>query len=298
MVKIFLLSLLFFSYPALAEHPLSNTPMHKTQMSEAQTQTPDLFQKMFIPDWFENEAITLEGSQYLFISHPSRLYDSSATALSGIKKYIHWAHQYAIPTLMSFASDATQNYSQANRYYVDGKEVEFELQSEGGAHLLSFPKAHSLYFAGGNLSLCLCESIRDSVENSASPHTTLKIFLLGDAIYENASNVLEDLPLPQATSEKSYSLNELIHNVGQKKFFHFLAKALFGAEQTFGGENGLIFCPRQNSGGKNPLRTKFFDIKVYFQNKIKIHLRADPTLDPRSVGHLEFWLTSFTPWHT
>jgi hypothetical protein len=73
-----------------------------------------------------------------------------------------------------------------DKYFIPPEHADFVINSPGGSHNLRFPNLSEVSYAGGFLSKCLCESIRDTVVGtSIGGDKSLKVVLHGQAIFES-----------------------------------------------------------------------------------------------------------------
>ena len=121
----------------------------------------------------------VEAQRVLFVNHASSSYDMSYSTREGVVRAYRLARVDPGVTIVgAYNSETRPLYDES---YVKREENDAWFVSETGPHTLQFPQAKQIYYAGGYLSLCLCESVRDTVRNSKQ--SPLKLTLLSDAVY-------------------------------------------------------------------------------------------------------------------
>ncbi len=144
-----------------------------------------LAQSVFVPDFFSDKSAELNEEVYVVFGHSTKRWDYSRMSEQGSRELLQFAQTNAITTIASVHEAATQREEVAQEYFVKNSEVDNVLLSSGGQHKLNFTHANKIYLAGGNLSLCLCETIRDIVGRMDwSQRTTLQLVLVKDALYD------------------------------------------------------------------------------------------------------------------
>ncbi len=171
--------------------------------------------------YIENNAPKLLGDKtYIFITHPSSYWDFKKETKKSIKELVSVGKDHGIKIIGAFDEKfrnpfSLKSWKKASGYYISSSDVDVYLESSGGQHEVNFSNTEKLFFAGGNLNLCLCESIRDAVRNYNSKKT-LKIFLIVDAIYgsgmwygynelaeENNHRYIDDVLIPSFSCDQN-----------------------------------------------------------------------------------------------
>ena len=140
---------------------------------------------------------TFQGEIYTIISHVVSGWNTDRVTLPGVKKLVDFAKSKQI-TRFGFVSA----YGGGDRQFFEPNDVNFIVESSAGQHNLSFPNGKAFLVSGGNLSLCLCEALRDLIRltDSASAANPLPIFLVSDAIYDDRS--YWPVPSPRPSTSK------------------------------------------------------------------------------------------------
>ena len=137
-----------------------------------------------IPDIANNEMQTLHEESYVFITHGTSIWDWSGTTRRGINRLIKFAHKTNIPVIAAVHSEAFSQESQSSLYYFKPESVDVLLESQSGQHKIKFPNLKKIYFGGGNITYCLCESIRDIVRG-IDKYDDVELIFVRDAIYDS-----------------------------------------------------------------------------------------------------------------
>ncbi len=146
-------------------------------------------QAVFRADIANNQEVRLEGTTHVLFSHATAYWDYDSSSRAGVRALLAFANRHRYPTLAAVHEAAINNPSDAELYFVRPGETTRVLNSEAGQHRLSFPQARHVFIAGGNLTLCLCEAIRDVVRGTRQTAGTLNLVLVRDAIYDWDGNL-------------------------------------------------------------------------------------------------------------
>lgn len=176
-----------------------------------------------------NEKNTYSRQGFAFIVHSSEIWDVQKTTMAGTKRFIQFIKNN---TLTSFGIVSPNGGP--IRPFFEPQDLDYIMQSDAGQHRLEFPNARALFFAGGHLSLCLCETIRDSIRGKWQ--NPLFVFLVSDAIYDDTEKFGNS---PSLRSPK-FTLEDLVNAApSSSSISEYFARKIFG-------ENGKPFCPEQN----------------------------------------------------
>jgi hypothetical protein len=130
-----------------------------------------------------DEQYTMNGNLYTIVSHVDSGWDQGRVSFEGSKQLVNFSKDKVI-TRFGFISTyggGVQSFSQ--------DEMTFVADSAAGSHKLSFSQPKGFYIAGGNLTLCLCEVLRDLIHGTekASTAQTQNFFLVSDGVYDDVS---------------------------------------------------------------------------------------------------------------
>lgn len=184
---------------------------------------------------FQNDQVyRFEGSIYSIISHVDDGWDQDRVSFEGSRRLIDYSKRNGITSFgfISSYGGGAQVFGQ--------KDVNFVVNSESGSHHFQFPNGRTFLIAGGNMSLCLCEVLRDIILGTAvsTVKTGIDIVLVTDAIYDASSYWPSYMNGKAAPSGTKFVLEDM----NSAKDDHFLAEYL---EMRVLGRYGS-FCPGQN----------------------------------------------------
>jgi hypothetical protein len=118
-------------------------------------------------------------------------------------------------------------------------QVSFIVESDAGQHKFKFATAKSFLIGGGNLSLCLCELLRDLIRGTdAASQKPLNLFLVSDAIYD------DHIYLPSGIIPKSYPKFTLSDMMREPRMTDEILRKYI--EHRVIGREDQNFCPGQN----------------------------------------------------
>ncbi len=87
-----------------------------------------------------------------------------------------------------FAKDPLNARESARHYFLSDDDVGLIVNSPSGEHRLQFPEGSTVYLAGGNFLLCLCEAFRDVLRGtSGNLEPSATIVFVTDGIYHTLS---------------------------------------------------------------------------------------------------------------
>jgi hypothetical protein len=206
---------------------------------------PVLIMADFRADIRQNEVKIMPGEFYAFFSHATSDWDREHKTEPTVLSMIKYSNDQKIQTIATVHSDAFVNqFNEASFYFISNETIDYIMHSEGGQHRLKFPNAKALIVAGGNLHVCLCESIRDIVAGLSPIRSDKNIFLVEEAIFDNDFE-----KMPETEQEMSQFVD------------------------------GFLFpnfpCSNQVSTGFGPIDTSDFNIKFFYHGKLLKELRPD-----------------------
>lgn len=142
--------------------------------------------QVFKANFGNNELVYLHGHDYAVFSHATSFWDQDRSSYAGVRNLLAFARAKNLYTINSVSTDALTDSENASQYFVRPGETQFVLASFAGQHKLRIPTARNIYISGGNLTLCLCEAVRDFVRGSKISKRVipLNLHLVYDAIYD------------------------------------------------------------------------------------------------------------------
>ncbi|HXH29855.1 MAG TPA: hypothetical protein VNJ01_03515 [Bacteriovoracaceae bacterium] len=147
--------------------------------------TSNLYAQVFLPEFQDNEVKILYEHNYVIISHATRKWDEDDSSRAGVQALARFANLFRITSLAAVHEGATTDPREAGDYFVSQKDVNHVYVSGAGQHKIRYVQARNIFIAGGNLTLCLCETIRDIVRGARIPRQRpLNLYLVQDAIYD------------------------------------------------------------------------------------------------------------------
>lgn len=189
---------------------------------------------LFRSELKEREPRTFSSELYIIFNHSSKTWDKNESSKEATLRLLDISrNNQKIKTITAVDEGAAAFDGAAKLYFMKSADVNHTIISRSGSHKMNFLNAKTLIFAGGNLSLCLCESIRDSIKFSNS---NLNILLVADAIFEGSFYAKKYV-------DRSTSLKEVdsLENI-MKLMDEDRIKAYFNNEVF--GKKGL--CPHQH----------------------------------------------------
>lgn len=150
------------------------------------------------------EQLEVGGRTILLINHADAFWDDKLVSQAGVEA-LFWAAQKSGITTVGLVSDPDLKHPQ----FYPAEKAALLVQTPDGHHRLQFPEARNLLFAGGNLSICLCETIRDALLSSlASGAKEIDAYLVSDAIFDSKGQLSH--ALPEAPRGNKFALANLI----------------------------------------------------------------------------------------
>ena len=173
-----------------------------------------------------------------FITHPHPEFDDNRVTKPYLEGFLSEVRRFNYPTfLMAHFKDLKSSY------FVKDGEFHFPIHSSAGGHNISMPNIKTVIAAGGNLDLCLCNTIRDILKHSSSEK--INIVLATDAIY---------LENPQSTKERAHDsilASEFFALKSDDQIVDWFESEFFGNGRTeklgdYVRYAGTSFCPKQS----------------------------------------------------
>jgi len=209
-----------------------------------------LAQSLFKPEVGDNESQTFQSSHVLYINHASSLWDSDATTKDSLNEVLNIAKNSGkFQIFVAVHSPATTYLPAAQNYFVQSPDVDHTVLSSTGAHRISFPEAKIVVLSGGNLSMCLCEAMRDIVRNG-NQDVVPTLLLVKEAIFDDSLYANKYRLSSPLESWKSFNLTEILSVMDEYSITEYFKNEIIGNDQ---------FCPHQKMGKDGPLSTKEFN---------------------------------------
>jgi hypothetical protein len=216
-------------------------------------------QSLFKPEVGDNEAHSFQGTHILYINHASALWDSNKTSSDAIKELLSIVKSSGkFQTFAAVHSPSTTYLPAAKDYFVQPEDVDHTVLSSTGAHRLSFSEAKVIAFGGGNLSMCLCEAMRDIIRNDVQT-VPAKIVLVKETIFDDSlypNKYRQSSPLQ---SWNSFNLAEILSVMDDYSITEYFKNDIIGNNQ---------FCPHQKMGVVGPLKVSDFNIILKEGNRV------------------------------
>ena len=188
---------------------------------------------IYRPHFINNEEYTFTGDMYTFVSHAVDGWDAKKLTYPGVQSLLSFSKKHIITTF-----GVVSKYGGEGLQFYTPNEVSFLVESDAGQSKFKFTKAKNFLIGGGNLSLCLCELLRDLVRSTAASSTQpLNLFLVSDAIYDDVT--YWPYPQPSQTQPK-FTLRSIVNqpNMTDEIVFEYIERRVIGT--------GANFCPGQN----------------------------------------------------
>lgn len=133
----------------------------------------------------QNSPQVMPDSAYVFLNHSTAQWDSKESSRPGVNDLLSFAKANSIKSIATIHGEAFINeFGEEAEYFTNNANTDILMHSDGGAHRLKFPNAKAIIVGGGNLSVCLCESLRDVVTGVMSTTEDKEIFLADEAVYD------------------------------------------------------------------------------------------------------------------
>lgn len=131
--------------------------------------------KKYVTSLTSDDRHQFDGSMYAVVTHAEKSFDQDKTS-EGVMRLLQTAKRNSIASIGVIASPYRDQHFKSS-------DVDDLIESMNGDHKLRFPNATDFIIGGGNLSFCLCETIRDLIRNTDSKRP-LRLILVADAIYD------------------------------------------------------------------------------------------------------------------
>lgn len=165
--------------------PLVAAALSLLIFSPAQVEADELEVNPAYVSQFKNlEPYTFTGPIYTFVNHVVGGWDPKRVSYAGTKNVVKFSESKGITTF-GFVS----LYGGSEMQFFAPNQVDFIVTADAGPHRFKFTQAKNFIVSGGNLTMCLCEVIRDLIngtEKSLNP-APLQMFVVSDATYDNGS---------------------------------------------------------------------------------------------------------------
>ena len=186
----------------------------------------------------QNEEMIMPEKAYTFLNHSTADWDDKRLTESTVLRMVDFSKHHHMPSIATVHTDAFLNqFKEASFYFISNQTVDYVMHSDGGHHRLKFPNAKAIMVGGGNLHLCLCESIRDIVNGLMPLKENKQIFIVHEATFDRDFS-----KLPETENEMSQFVDEY--------FFPDFA------------------CPLQVATDFGPIDTKDVNMKFFFHGKL------------------------------
>lgn len=206
---------------------------------ECNTTSQNLGTYLFQPTLDSGDKTSFSQSRVFFATHSAFRWDEGLTKKSMQKITNNIEGFYGLKVGVGLSSMSSKSFN----YNINKMDV--LLSSGGGAHNLSFPNANEIFFTGGYLDQCLCESVRDVLTGLDFSKGEKSIYFINEGTY-----LLDD------SSDLTLTATQLIEDKG---------KALRWLEKLVLGEDRL--CPVQRTSSTPDHNRSDFTISVFFEDK-------------------------------
>lgn len=206
------------------------------------------------PVYAPNEAAIFSGQIYTIINHAVGGWDPERITYPGVQKLVafskdKWITRFGL--VSAYGGNGPQHFAP--------DDVNFIVESPGGSHRITFPQAQAFLMAGGNLSMCLCEAIRDVIRGVLTSQVPLvRIFLVEDAIYDHDGFWPVGLPQISHFGDK-FLLSDLSQKPTDSLKIYF-ARNLDRKNQ--------YLCPDQDSSIEGPVEASEFSLKIFREGNL------------------------------
>lgn len=183
----------------------------------------------------------LAGDAYAFLNHASPMFEPDGNTVPGVEGILRASALRGIP-VVGVVSGPDQQHYQLDKVTKVAKSI-------SGHVAFRFPSARVFVLGGGNLSMCLCELMRDILVGSGAKEANL--VLVTDAIYDPRMS----WPLSAEGMEpgQTFLLSQLVERTRDNpaKLVEYFEDGFIGARGLFGLGEGR-FC-RSNHDGATEL---------------------------------------------
>ena len=208
------------------------------------------------------------GDRALLVNHPTSTWDLREKSREGIEALAHrFALEEAIMVVHEgpFAKGPLNARESARHYYLSDDDVGLIVRSPSGEHRLQFPEGSTVYLAGGNFLLCLCEAFLDVLRGTSG---NAAIVFVTDGIYHTLSRFapavegMTEEELEVALDARVPMLGDSMQFLSERGFLRFLRERLLG----FGSDRGI--CPYQfeSPGNRHPLRAESLTFHIFSES--------------------------------
>lgn len=202
-------------------------------------------------DFQNDEVYRFDGPIYSIISHVDDGWDVDRVSFEGSRRLIQYSRKNGITSFgfISSYGGGAQVFGQ--------KDVNFIVNSEAGSHKFQFPNGRTFLVAGGNMSLCLCEVLRDIILGTQVSNVKggIDIVLVTDGVYDATSYWPSQLNGKPAPGGSKFVLEDM----NSSKDDRFIAEYL---EQRVLGRDG-VFCPGQNYYNHDNVDANDYTFELY-----------------------------------
>lgn len=133
----------------------------------------------------QDQVVELTAPAYIFLNHASEYWDWKKSSLDGVQNLLKISKTYGIPSIATVHGEAFLEPELEKLYYISNQNVDMIMHSDQGQHRLRFPKASTIFLGGGNLHVCLCETVRDLVSGLIPTGAEARdIIIVKEAIYD------------------------------------------------------------------------------------------------------------------
>jgi hypothetical protein len=174
----------------------------------------------YVPTYYggDTSIVDLQNKPLLFLTHHSSNYDRIGIAEQGaqtsLSRFLGFGYPIFYLYSFRFASESTFRFLP---YFNRMTGVE----SEGGENTLRYRGSRKFFFTGGHFSLCLCETIRDTMRNvvDASETEATHFYFITDGIYD-AGETLKARAAQYKSAARGYA-QLVLQRLGQREAKNF-----------------------------------------------------------------------------
>jgi len=182
--------------------------------------------------WFEQTLFPKERPGVAFVN--------DFTTEESSRRLYTFVKNKKIPAILTLDNTAFASEYYFDRYFFFNEDFHYIISSDGGTHQISFKKIENLILSGGNIFICLCRFIADSIKGSNQSTKPVNLILVKQAIYGN----FEKFGKASVKGNERASLNKLIEGVSDEKIINVFKKRLLGIGRDPSENNGYenMFC--------------------------------------------------------
>jgi hypothetical protein len=177
----------------------------------------------YAPDyrWGDDAVVDLQEKPLLFLTHHSTVYDPPGVAAAGARAAMDAFLAAGDPVfyLYSFRFAASDTFQFLDDYFARFTAVE----SEGGENKLRYRGGRAFFFTGGHFSMCLCETIRDTLRGvtDASMTEATHFYFVEDGIYDVGQTLAAHAAAYRGRGDGQAELvrDRLVSQAGDTPFF-------------------------------------------------------------------------------